>query len=84
MNLKEILLQALESQLDPSVQNLIQSWDDTPKAIQVLEALDQCVRYSSGSGFVVIFLHYILEDSIKQENTTYEEIVKLATWRQNG
>lgn len=47
----------------------------------VLEVLDQCVYAALASGFVIQVLETILNKAIEDENTTLEEVVKLAVWR---
>jgi hypothetical protein len=79
--MKDLLLQAPDSQIDAQLKNLIGKWSETPKSIEVLESLDHCVRYSSGSDFVVSVLRAILEQSMKVENTDYDTVVSQATWR---
>lgn len=81
--MKGLLLQAPDGQIDESLIPLIEKWsDDEPKAIEVLETLDHAVRYSSGSSFVVMVLEEVLKRTIANECTTYEEVVKNATWRE--
>jgi len=79
--IKKQLLTAPDSQLDESMFPLIEKWNDEPTALQILEVLDYCVRYSLASGFVITLLEQILDIAIKQENTTYELVVENATWR---
>jgi hypothetical protein len=79
--MKDLLLQAPDSQIDAQLKNLIGKWSEPPKSIEVLESLDHCVRYSSGSDFVVSVLRAILEQSMKVENTDYDTVVSQATWR---
>jgi len=79
--MKDLLLQAPDSPIDAQLKNLIGKWSVTPKSIEVLESLDHCVRYSSGSDFVVSVLRAILEQSMKVENTDYDTVVSQATWR---
>jgi len=80
--MKDLLLQAPDSQIDISLKNLISKWNEPPKSIEVLETIDHCVRYSSGSDFVVSVLNIILEQTMKDENTDFATVVGQATWRQ--
>jgi hypothetical protein len=80
--MKDLLQAAPDSQMDISLKNSISKWSETPKSIEVLETLDHCVRYSSGSDFVVKVLNIILDQAIKSENTDYDAVVSKATWRQ--
>jgi hypothetical protein len=80
-SIKAILLAAPDSQIDPAVLDIIRKWDDPETAANVLEALD-CAAYCGGaSGFAMGVLDILLQAAIKKENTTYEEVVKAATWR---
>lgn len=80
---KEVWLAAPSSQVDPQVIKLIQErWDDTPTSLQVLEVQDKCVHYGWSSDFVVTALQVTLEVTLKSENTTLEDILPQATWRE--
>lgn len=79
--LKELLLQAPDGQLDKVVKPLIEKWSEPPKALEVLEVLDQCVRGGLASPFAMLVIENIMNEAIKTENTKYEEVVKQATWR---
>lgn len=79
--LKQLMLEAPEGQLDPSVLPLIEKWDDEPKAIQILEVLDECIHYGLASGFVVSSLQTMLEFALKNEGITLDHIVAHAVWR---
>lgn len=80
--IKETLLEAPEGQLDPCVFPLIEKWNDEPTALQILEVLDNCVNGGLASQFVMVLFESLLDMTIKKENTTYEELLKLATWRE--
>ena len=77
-----LLLEAPEGQLDSSVFPLIEKWDEEPKSIQILEVLDQIVRYSLASDFVVQALDIMWKRAIEREGITMEECIALATWRE--
>jgi hypothetical protein len=81
-DLKLLLLEAPESQMDSAIKPLIAKWDE-PSAtpLQVLEVLDQVIYSSLGSDFVVAVLQSIYAGRLEQEGITHEEVVKLATWR---
>lgn len=79
--LKDMLLQAPATQLDHSMFPLIEKWSDPETALQVLEVLDQCIYAALASGFTVTFLQSLYDVALTRENTTHEDIVKLATWR---
>lgn len=82
--LKMLLLKAPDTQLDHSLFPLIEKWDDTPKAIQVLEVLDKCIFYGAASGFTVSVLEELLRITMKLENVTLEQLEPLAVWRNMG
>ncbi len=77
----EQLLKLSDAQLDGSMRPYLEKFDNPPKAIQLLEVLDLCVHGSLASSFVIITLDILLKDSIEREGTTYEEVVKQASWR---
>lgn len=79
--LKQLMLEAPEGQLDPSMLPLIEKWDSEPKAIQILEVLDKCIYYGASSDFVVSVLQIMLEYSMAAEGITLEQLVPLAVWR---
>jgi len=77
-----LLLMAPDTQLDESVKPLIEKWSDPPKALEILEVVDQVVRYALGSDFTVRVFDHLLKAAIVRESTTMEEVVKQATWRE--
>lgn len=79
--LKGLMLEAPDGHIDKSAMDTINEWDDVPKAIQVLKTLDMCVHSGLTSGFATWVLESILNICIEQEKTTYEEVVKGASWR---
>ena len=82
--LKQLMLKAPTEQLDHSLFPLIEKWDNEPKAIQILEVLDHCIHASLASEFTIAALQIMLGTAIENENTTLEQLVPLATWRQDG
>jgi hypothetical protein len=80
-DLKKWLLQASDNQLDFRMIPMIEKWDDDPKAIQILEVLDKCIYASLASEIVISVLQIMLDEQIRKEKTTMDELVKLATWR---
>lgn len=78
----DLLLQASDGQLDAAMKPLIEKWSDPPTPAQILEVLDHCIHGSLASGFVVHALQIVYDARRKEENTTHEEVVKLAIWRQ--
>ena len=79
--LKEMLLQAPDSELDSCMFPLIKKWDDTPTAIQVMEVLDHCVHGGLASGFVIKLLETMVDNALKEENLTREQLIEKAIWR---
>lgn len=74
-------MQMSDRQIDASMHPLLKKWDEPPKAIQVLEVLDQCIHGSLASGFVVTVLQAEYDQALVREATTHEVIVLGATWR---
>jgi hypothetical protein len=81
LELKEHLLVAPDGHLDASMKPLIEKWNDTPTAIQILEVLDHCIYSALASGIVVTLLQTMLEYALKNENKVLSDIEPLATWR---
>jgi len=80
-DLKQLMLEAPEEQLDRSMIPLIEQWDQQPRAIQILEVVDKCIHYGLASGFVVASLQVMLDNAIANEQTTLEQLEPLAVWR---
>lgn len=80
-DIAEMLMQMSDNQLDAQMKPYIVKWNNPPSALQVLEVLDYCIHGALASGFVVATLQTIYDLRCKEENTTHEEVVKLATWR---
>ena len=79
--IKEQLLKAPDSQLDACIFPLIEKWDDEPTSLQILEVLDECIYSALASGFVIVLLENLLDIAMKRENTTLDDIVLYAVWR---
>lgn len=80
-DLKALLLEAPDDQLDHSMFPLIEAWDAEPKAIQILEVLDKCIYYALASGFAVKALQVMLDYAMTNEGTTLDQLEPLAVWR---
>lgn len=80
-DMKALLLEAPDGQLDANLKPLIQKWETPTKAIQILEVLDMAVHGGGASGFTVRLLQMLYDTALTNETTTHEEIVKLAVWR---
>ncbi len=83
IKLKQLLLLAPKGHIDPAAMKTIKEWDKNPKAIQILKTLDICVHSGLASGFVIHVLEQMFNKALKKEKTTYEEVVKEATWRKS-
>ena len=79
--MRDKLLTAPEGQIDPAVLKIIERWDSPGTAANVLETLDCAVYCGGASEFVMQVLHILLERAIISEKTTYDAVVKNATWR---
>lgn len=81
MNLKALLLEAPDTQLDKNMQPLVMQWNNPPSAIQILEVLDHCVHGALASGIVITLLQQQLKTQLVAENISREELNKQAHWR---
>jgi hypothetical protein len=79
--IKQHMLEAPNDHLDASMKPLIEKWDDQPSSIQILEVLDQCIRFSLGSKFVILILQGIYDQALLDENVTHESNIQHAKWR---
>jgi hypothetical protein len=78
---KKILLSAPEHLLDASMKTLVEKWSETPTPIEILEVLDHCVHGALAAGMVVTMLQIMYKEACDGANTTHEEVVKNAVWR---
>jgi hypothetical protein len=60
---------------------LVRSWNDPPKALEVLEVLDLSIHGGLASEFVVQVLQVEFEAALAREAMTQEQIVAYASWR---
>lgn len=82
--LKRLLLEASDAQLDASMKPLIEKWDEPePTSLQILEVVDHCIHGSLASGFMVAALQALYDAALKREGKNHEDNVPHATWR-NG
>lgn len=79
--LKTILLEIPDRELDVSAKKTINSWEEFPTALRLLELLDNIVRYSLSCDLVVQFLDMRLKIALQEENMTMEELENQAVWR---
>ena len=85
VSLKELLLNipgGPRSDLDDIAKEDIGKWSVPAKAIEVLHTLDICCYGSLTSDFIMRIMGLMLQETIKNEKTTYEEVVKQAHWRE--
>jgi hypothetical protein len=80
-DMKKLLLEAGDTNLDASMKSLIKKWSDPPRAIQVLEVIDRCIFSALASGLCLTLLQVAYSELLVLEGTTHEEIEKGATWR---
>jgi hypothetical protein len=81
-DLKELFLNAPESQLDPSLKPLIEKWTDPcATSLEVLKVLDQVIFCGAGSGFVVMALQTMYDGLCLAEGVSHEQNEAKATWR---
>jgi len=79
--MKEILLEAPDSQLDASMKPLVQKWSSPPKAIEILEVLDHVINGGLASGLITTVLQNMYTEALVREKVGHDEVVKLAKWR---
>lgn len=80
-DMKSLLLEAPDTQLDAQMKPLIEKWDEVPKAIQILEVLDQCIYGSLASGFTVSVLQTLYHQALQREKLKSEDVEAQASWR---
>lgn len=78
---RDLLLSAPETQLDPALFPLIEKWNFPPTSLQILEALDMCVYGGAASGFTVTVLEGLLNRSLRRDGQELKDIIPYATWR---
>lgn len=81
-NIRDMLLEAPEGQLDACMHEKIRAWDDAPTSLQILEVLDDCIYAALASGFVVTLLQALLDGALKREHRTLDDILPFAFWRE--
>ena len=80
--LKQLLLDAPEDQIDAGARQSIATWSEPPKALEIFRTLDECVYGAMASGFVVQVLETMLVVQSKEENLTRDQLEELAVWRE--
>lgn len=80
--LKTELLKLDDQTFDEEAKKTVREWDEPePTALQLLKTLDWCVRYALTTGQVIQVLNIFYERALLEENKTNEQVVALATWR---
>jgi len=79
--IKGHFLKAPETQIGVRTMTTIHEWDDSPTALQILKSIDSAIFGADCSMFVVRTLEVYLDKAIEAEQTTYEDVAKLAIWR---
>lgn len=81
-DIKELLLDAPDGQLDKSARDSILTWSDPPRALEILRTLDECAYAALASGFAMNVLGILLDLRMKEESITRAELEKQAVWRE--
>jgi hypothetical protein len=81
VSLVDLLLEAPDDQLDSGLKPYIEGWSNPPKALEILEVLDKAIYGGLASAFVISVLQSLYDGAVRDEGTTHEAVVKLATWR---
>lgn len=80
-DLKKIILEAPDTQLDAAVKATVQEWSDEPTAIQILKSIDFAVYGGGASGFCMTLFESLLSVALETEGIDYETAVAGAVWR---
>ena len=80
--LKKSLLGFSDDALDQSLKKLIEAWTHPLTPISVLEVVDKAIHGSLAAGVIVAFLQAVYLRSCLDADTSHEEVVKMATWRE--
>lgn len=82
MQLKTMLLEAPDDQLDHNLFYLVEKWEgEDPTALQLLELLDHCVYGAGASEFVMGLLNTFLKIAMEREGVSYDRLTSQAVWR---
>jgi len=80
-DIKRLMLEAPDGQLDPSMFPLIEAWGNPPSSLQILEVIDHCIHAGLASGFTVSAFQTLLRIRLIEEGKKLEDITPFATWR---
>lgn len=73
----DLILEAPEGQLDPSLIPYIEAWNSEPSAFDILTLLDKMVYGCLASEFTILLFEELLRQAVTEEDTTIDEIFKL-------
>lgn len=79
--LRSLLENAPETQIDKSIQEMIKTWSPTPTSLEILKVLDQAAHFSLASDFAMQALDFLFQEALVREGTTREAVISQATWR---
>ena len=79
----DLLRDAPDSELDPTIVELIKGWDSPPKALDVLRVLDEAVFTGGASQLSMLALEEVLRQSMVAEGCTYKELTNKAMLRED-
>lgn len=83
MTTKNIFLDiASKIDFDEKAKTLIESWEDEPKSIQILEVLDKSIYFSWTGSLGVQCLQTAYECALKREGVSHDHNIDLAQWRE--
>ena len=80
--IKPELLKMSDDSLDDIARQIIEKWSDTPKAIEILHALDMCVNGALATGTITYALQMVYDEALKAEGIAHSDCVKHAFWRE--
>lgn len=81
-DIKEMLLTAPPTAIDPVILPMIQDWDEpTASSLQILKVIDICVNECLADSRVVSILQVLYETVLRIEGKKHEDNVPFATWR---
>ena len=79
--MKELMLEGPDDHIADFVKKTVEEWSDPPTAIEILKSIDAGVHGGGVSQFTLGALDMLLVAAIRRENTTYDELIKHAAWR---
>lgn len=72
-----------QTQMDQSCKDVVLKWtrETPPTALDVLQETDNMVHGAMASGLVISLMDRLLRRCCEMEDTTFEDIIPLAVWR---